>query len=88
MHLQSSAICLIYNRLKEKKNDNEIYRLTQEKFSDLPSWYINSAIRKAKQYLMDKPMVFGGKKNFKKLCKNHLTDKAKERLKKQWKEQR
>jgi predicted transposase len=50
MRLQSSAIRFIYNRLSEGKTDNEIYKLTQKKFNSLPSWYINSAIRKAKQY--------------------------------------
>jgi predicted transposase len=50
MRLQSSAIRFIYNRLKEGKTDNEVYKLTQEKFNSLPSWYINSAIRKDKQY--------------------------------------
>ena len=33
-------------------------------------------------------MVFGGKRLFEKLCKNHLTGKVREKLKKQWKEQR
>jgi predicted transposase len=33
MRLQSSAIRFIYNRLKEGKTDNEIYKLTQEKFN-------------------------------------------------------
>ncbi len=31
-------------------------------------------------------MVFGGKRLFEKLCKNHLTGKLRERLKKQWRE--
>jgi len=53
MRLQSSAICFIHNRMKEGKTDNEIYKLTQEKFNSLPSWYINSALRKAKQYPTD-----------------------------------
>lgn len=50
MRLQSSAIRFIYNRLKEGKTDNKIYKLTQEKFNSLPAWNINSALRKAKQY--------------------------------------
>jgi predicted transposase len=53
MHLQSSAIRFIYKRLKEGKTDNEIYKLTQEKFNSLPAWNINSALRKAKQYPTD-----------------------------------
>jgi hypothetical protein len=32
--------------------------------------------------------VFGGRRLFEKLCKNHLTGKVREKLKKQWKEQR
>jgi hypothetical protein len=54
----------------------------------LPTKYIDSAIYKAKQYPTDKPVVFGGKRLFEKLCKNHLTGKVRERLKKHWKEQR
>jgi predicted transposase len=53
MRLQSSAIRFIYNRLKEGKTDNEIYKLTQEKFNSLPAWNINSAIRKDRQYPTD-----------------------------------
>ncbi len=53
MRLQPSAICFIHNRLKEGKTDNEIYKLTQEKFNSLPAWNINSALRKAKQYPTD-----------------------------------
>jgi hypothetical protein len=33
-------------------------------------------------------VVFGGKRLFEKLCKNHLTEKVREGLKKQWKEKR
>jgi len=54
----------------------------------LPTKYIGSAIYKAKQYPTDKPVVFGGKRLLEKLCKNHLTAKAREGLKKQWKELR
>ncbi len=53
MRLWSPAMCFIHNRIKEGKTDNEIYKLTQEKFNSLPAWYINSAIRKAKQYSTD-----------------------------------
>jgi hypothetical protein len=48
----------------------------------LPTKYIDSAIYKAKQYPTDKPVVFEGKRLFEKLCKKHLTDKAREKLKK------
>jgi len=43
---------------------------------------------KAKQYPTDKPVVFGSRKLFEKLCKNHLTGKVRERLKKRWRELR
>ena len=43
---------------------------------------------KAKQYPTDKAVVFGGKRLFEKLCKNHLTGKAREKLKNQWRELR
>jgi hypothetical protein len=32
--------------------------------------------------------VFGGKRLFEKLCKNYITGKVREKLKKQWKELR
>jgi len=54
----------------------------------LPTSYIKSAIYKAKQYPTDKPVVFGSRRLFEKLCKNHLTGKARERLRKQWRELR
>jgi IS605 OrfB family transposase len=91
---QSSAIRVAYNMLKElekekAKNPNaQIYHRLRQLFPDLPTKYIDSAIYKAKQYPTDKPVVFGSKRLFEKLCKNHLTGKVRERLKKQWKEQR
>jgi IS605 OrfB family transposase len=94
MRKQSSAIRTAYNMLKElekektKKPHAQIYQRLRQLFPDLPTKYIDSAIYKAKQYPIDKPVVFGGKRLFEKLCKNHLTGKARERLKKQWKEQR
>jgi IS605 OrfB family transposase len=54
----------------------------------LPTRYIDSVIYKAKQYPKDEIVVFGSKRLFEKLCKNHLTGKLRERIKKQWKEQR
>ncbi len=94
MRKQSSAIRVAYNMLKElgkEKTKNphaQIYQRLRQLFPELPTRYIDSAIYKAKQYPTDKPVVFEGKRLFEKLCKNHLTGKAKERLKKQWKEQR
>ncbi len=94
MRKQSSAIRTAYNMLKKlekektKNPHSQIYHRLRQLFPDLPTKYIDSAIYKAKQYPTDKPVVFGGKRLFEKLCKNHLTGKVREGLKKQWKEQR
>jgi IS605 OrfB family transposase len=94
MRKQSSAIRVAYNMLKELEKEKiknphaQIYHRLRQLFPELPTKYIDSAIYKAKQYPTDKPVVFGGKRLFEKLCKNHLTGKLRERLKKQWKEQR
>jgi len=94
MRKQSSAIRVAYNMLKELEKEKtrnphaQIYHGLRQLFPELPTKYIDSAIYKAKQYPTDKPVVFGGKRLFEKLCKNHLTGKAREGLKKQWKEQR
>jgi len=94
MRKQSSAIRVAYKKLKElakEKTKNphaQIYQRLRQLFPELPTKYIDSAIYKAKQYPTDKPVVFGGKRLFEKLCKNHLTGKAREGLKKRWKEQR
>jgi len=94
MRKQSSAIRVAYNMLKElekekAKNPNaQIYHRLRQLFPELPTKYIDSAIYKAKQYPTDKPVVFGGKRLFERLCKNHLTGKVRERLKKQWRELR
>jgi IS605 OrfB family transposase len=94
MRKQSSAIHVAYNMLKELEKDKtknphaQIYQRLRQLFPELPTRYIDSAIYKAKQYPTDKPVVFGGKRLFEKLCKNHLTGKAREKLKKQWRELR
>ncbi len=94
MHKQSSAIRVAYNMLKELEKEKtrnphtQIYQRLRQLFPELPTKYIDSAIYKAKQYPTDKPVVFGGKRLFEKLCKNHLTGKLRERLKKQWRELR
>ena len=61
MRLQSSAIRFIYNRLKEKKKETEIYKLVKDTFK-LPAWYISSAIVKAKAMPKDKTVVYQGDK--------------------------
>jgi IS605 OrfB family transposase len=94
MRKQSSAIRTAYNMLKELEKEKgknphaQIYHRLRKLFPELPTKYIDSAIYKAKQYPTDKPVVFGSKRLFEKLCKNHLSGKLRERLKKQWKEQR
>jgi transposase, IS605 OrfB family, central region len=94
MRMQSSAIRIAYNMLpelaKEKtKNPHaQIYQRLRQLFPDLPTKYIDSAIYKAKQYPTDKPVVFGGRRLFEKLCKNHLIGKLRKKLKKQWRELR
>jgi len=94
MRKQSSAIRVAYNLLKELEKEKaknpltQIYQKLRQLFPDLPTKYITSAIYKATQYPTDKPVVFGGRRLFEKLCKNHLSGKARERLKKQWREQR
>jgi len=94
MRKQSSAIRVAYNMLKELEKEKtknphaQIYQRLRQLFPELPTRYIDSAIYKAKQYPTDKPVVFGGKRLFEKLCKNHLTGKAREKLKKQWRELR
>jgi IS605 OrfB family transposase len=94
MRKQSSAIRVAYNMLKELEKEKtknphaQIYQRLRKLFPELSTKYIDSAIYKAKQYPTDKPVVFGGKRLFEKLCKNHLTGKARERLKNQWRELR
>jgi len=94
MRKQSSAIRIAYNMLRELEKEKtknphaQIYQKLRQLFPELPTKYIDSAIYKAKQYPTDKPVVFGGRRLFEKLCKNHLTGKAREGLKKQWRELR
>ena len=94
MRKQSSAIRIAYNMLKELEKEKtknlhaQIYQRLRQLFPELPTRYIDSAIYKAKQYPTNKPVVFGSKRLFEKLCKNHLTGKAREKLKKQWRELR
>jgi IS605 OrfB family transposase len=89
MKLQSSAVRYAYNRIKKGYKDKDIYRLIKEKFPNLPTRYIIHAINKAESINKDhEQIVFGGKKIFEKLCKNHLQGKRRERLKEQWKQNR
>jgi predicted transposase len=91
---QSSAIRTAYNMLRELEKEKtknpraQIYHRLRQLFPELLTRYIDSAIYKAKQCPTDKPVVFGGRRLFEKLCKNHLSGKAREELKKQWRELR
>jgi predicted transposase len=84
MRKQSSAIRVAYNMLKELEKEKtrnphaQIYQKLRQLFPELPTKYIDSAMDKAKQYPTDKSVVFGGKRLFEKLCKNHLTGKVRE----------
>ncbi|MFZ8785603.1 IS200/IS605 family accessory protein TnpB-related protein [Thermocrinis sp.] len=73
---------------KTRNPHAQIYHRLRQLFPELPTKYIDSAIYKAKQYPTDRPVVFGGKRLFEKLCKNHLIGEVRERLKKQWRELR
>jgi len=94
MRKHSSAIRVAYNMLKELEKEKtrnphaQIYQRLRQLFPELPTKSINSAMDKAKQYPTYKPVVFGGTRLFEKLCKNHLSGKAREKLRNQWKEQR
>jgi len=94
MRKQSSAIRVAYNMLRELEKEKtknphaQVYHRLRQLFPELPTKYIDSAIYKAKQYPTNKSVVFGGKRLFEKLCKNHLTGKVREGLKKQWRELR
>ena len=73
--------------LEKEKTKNlhaQVYQKLRKLFPELLTKYIDSAIYKAKQYPTNKSVVFGGKRLFEKLCNNHLTRKAREKLKKQW----
>jgi len=79
MRKQSSAIRTAHNMLKELEKDKtknshaQIYHRLRQLFPDLPTKYIDSVIYKAKQYPKGKIVVFGGKRLFEELCKNHIT---------------
>ncbi|MDT7880472.1 MAG: IS200/IS605 family accessory protein TnpB-related protein [Candidatus Hydrothermia bacterium] len=83
MRLYNSAFRYAYNRFLDNYSKNEVYHLVRQVFKDLPSWYVNSAIEGAVEKLKSiksqginpRKVVFGGKKNFEKLCKHHLVER-------------
>jgi hypothetical protein len=59
---------------KTKNPHTQIYHRLKQLFPELPTKYIDSAMDKAKHHPADKPVVFGGKRLFEKLCKNTLRE--------------
>ncbi len=95
MRRWSSCMRFAYKRLLEGKKRNELKRELRIKFN-LNSRYVDDAILEAhsiinlSKELGFKPekIIFGGRDLFEKLSKNHLSEKQKEMLKKEWKEKR
>jgi len=96
MRLYGSVVRYAYNRFLENRSKNEVYRLVRKTFKDLPSWYANSAIEEALEILRSiksrggnpRKVVFGGKKNFEKLCIHHLQGWRLEEVEREWDEKR
>ncbi len=95
MRRWSSCTRFAYKRLLEGKTRNELKKELQSKFN-LNSRYVDDAILEAQSIinlskeLSFKPekVIFGGKSLFEKLSKKHLSEKERERLRKEWKERR
>jgi IS605 OrfB family transposase len=96
MRLYSPAFRYAYNRFLDNYSKNEVYHLIRQVFRDLPSWYANSAIEEAVEKLKSikskginpRKVVFGGKRNFEKLCKRNLQGCRIEEIKREWYERR
>jgi IS605 OrfB family transposase len=96
MRLYNSAFRYAYNRFLDNYSKNEVYHLVRQVFKDLPSWYVSSAIEEAVEKLKSiksqginpRKVVFGGKRNFEKLCKHHLQGCRIEEVKREWHERR
>ncbi|MFZ8847432.1 MAG: IS200/IS605 family accessory protein TnpB-related protein [Candidatus Hydrothermia bacterium] len=90
MRAYSSCHRFVYKRLLENYKEKEIYKLSREKFKDLPTWFILSAISEAKDLLKSKKrkVVFGGKRLFTQLCIHHLQGWRLEEVKREWREKR
>ena len=91
----SSAMRYAYKRLLEKVSEKEIEKAVQEKHK-LNSRYTKDAVLIAKGVLNSclqrgqnpKKLVFGSRKLFEQLKKNHLTGKHREKLRQRWEERR
>jgi IS605 OrfB family transposase len=94
----SSAMRFAYNRLLEGKTREELKRESGPlcRLFGLNTRYADGAIEKA-QAILDsakelgqdpRKVVFGGRKLFEQLKRRHLSGKARERLRREWKEKR
>jgi IS605 OrfB family transposase len=94
----SSATCFAYNRLLEGQDRKELKREDSPlcRLFGLNTRYADGAIEKA-QAILDsakelgqdpRKVVFGGRKLFQQLKRRHLSGKARERLRQEWKERR
>ncbi len=95
MRRWSSCMRFAYKRLLEEKTRKELKRELQKIFG-LNSRYVDDAILEAQSIitLSGEPgfnpnkVIFGGRDLFEKLSKEHLSEKEKERLRKDWREKR
>ncbi len=95
MRRWSSCMRFAYQRLLEGKTRKELKRELQKTFN-LNSRYVDDAILEAQGIIASakelgfKPekVIFGGRDLFEKLSQNHLSEKERERLKKEWREKR
>ena len=95
MRRWSSCMRYAYKRLLEGKTRNELKKELQKVFC-LNSRYIDDAILEAQgiitlsKELGFKPekVIFGGRTLFEKLSKKHLSEKQRNRLKREWREKR
>jgi IS605 OrfB family transposase len=96
MRLYGSVVRYAYNRFLENRSKKEVYHLVRKTFKDLPSWYVESAIGEALEILRSvksrggnpRKVVFGGRKNFEKLCIRHLQGWRLEEVEREWDEKR
>jgi len=95
MRRWSSCMRYAYKRLLEGKTRNELKKELQNVFN-LNSRYVDDAILEAQRIITlseelgfnPKKVVFGGRTLFEKLSKKHLSEKQRNRLKREWRERR
>ena len=95
MRRWSSCMRYAYKRLLEGKTRNELKKQLQKVFN-LNSRYVDDAILEAQRIITlseelgfnPKKVVFGGRTLFEKLSKKHLSEKQRNRLKREWRERR